>query len=73
MGAIDTLNIHGILSQVRKLDKDERFILLERLISLVRKDDDTEKVSTLSSISGIGSEIWKNVDVDEYIEQERKW
>lgn len=68
-----TLNVHDILSRVRELDKDEQFTLLERLIALIRKHKDAPGVSQLSSISGVGYEIWKDTNIDEYIEQERQW
>ncbi len=68
-----TLNVHDILSRVRELDKDEQFTLLERLIALIRMHEDTPGTSRLSSISGVGSEIWKDTNIDEYIEQERQW
>ena len=67
-----TLNVHDILSRVRELNKDEQFTLLERLIALIRKHEDAPGVSRLSSISGVGSEIWKDTNIDEYIEQERQ-
>ncbi len=67
------LNVHDILSRVRELDKDEQFTLLERLIALIRKHENASGTSQLSSISGVGSEIWENTNIDEYIEQERQW
>lgn len=68
-----TLNIMDILSQVKKLDKDEQFNLLVHLVALVRKEDGSKSDRKLSSISGIGSNIWKDIDIDEYVEQERQW
>jgi hypothetical protein len=67
------LNIQDILSQVRQLGKDEQFTLLERLIALVRKGEKAPKAAKLSSITGVGSEIWKGTDIDGYIEHERQW
>ena len=67
-----TLNVHDILSRVRELDKDEQFTLLERLIALIRKHEDALGVSRLSSIFGVGSEMWKEKNIDEYIEQVRQ-
>lgn len=68
-----TLNIHDILSKVKELDKNEQFTLLERLVAIIRKNDISEAPTKLSKISGIGSNIWKETDIDEYIDQERQW
>jgi hypothetical protein len=68
-----TLNIRKIMTQVKHLNKEEQYTLLECLIALVRKTDDTHQNQKLSSISGVGSEIWKNVNIDEYIDHERQW
>jgi hypothetical protein len=67
------LNIQDILSQVRQLGKDEQYTLLERLIALVRKREDAPKAANLSSITGIGAEIWKGTDIDSYVDHERQW
>ncbi len=68
-----TLNIHDILSRVQELKKEEQLTLLEKLTALIRKDETTNNVSKLSKLSGIGSKIWNNTNVDEYIDQERQW
>lgn len=67
------LNIHDILSKVKKLDKEEQLTLLERLVALIRKEDAQNKPTKLSKITGIGSKVWQSTNIDEYIEQERQW
>jgi len=67
------LNVQDILNQIKRLDKSEQFSLLERLVSLVRKSDEPSNTIKLSSISGLGSEVWQNSNIDQYIEQERQW
>jgi hypothetical protein len=67
------LNVQDILTQIKRLDKSEQFSLLERLVSLVRKSDEPSNAIKLSSISGLGSEVWQNTNIDQYIEQERQW
>jgi len=46
---------------------------LEKLAALLRKEDTINKPIKLSAISGIGSKIWKQTNIQEYIEQERRW
>ena len=67
------LNIHDILSKVKKLDKEEQLTLLERLIALIRRDETLSKPTKLSKISGIGSKVWEKTNIDEYLDQERQW
>ena len=69
----ETIDIHDLMSKIRNLDKEDQFSLLERLVALVRKSDELERVPKLSSISGVGSDIWKNTDIENYIDQERQW
>lgn len=69
----ETIEIHELMSKIRNLDKEDQITLLERLVAIVRKDDDLEKVPKLSSISGVGSFIWKETNIDNYIDQERQW
>lgn len=67
------LNINDILVQVKRLDKKDQLSLLEKLTSLIRKSEHKEYKTKLSSICGVGSSIWSNTDIDEYIDQERQW
>jgi hypothetical protein len=68
-----TLNIQDILVKVRQLRKDEQLTLLERIIALVRKGEEAQKSAKLSSITGVGAEIWKATDIDDYLDTERQW
>lgn len=69
-----TLNINNILSQVAKLDKEDQLSLLQRIVPLLKRSAKTAgSPLPLSSISGIGSEIWKDINIDNYIDHERRW
>ncbi len=69
-----SLNINDILSQVKRLDKEERLNLLQRLVLLLRKTEIAKTSSLrLTSLSGLGSEIWRNANIDKYIDEERQW
>lgn len=67
------LNLNEIISKVSQLDKEEQLNLLERLVIMIRKNEKATISTKLSQISGIGSKIWKNTDIDEYIDHERQW
>ncbi|QEC75869.1 hypothetical protein [Mucilaginibacter ginsenosidivorax] len=67
------LNINEILLQVERLDKEDQLSLLEKLALMIRKSERKQKQTKLSSLSGIGSSLWSNLDIDEYVDQERQW
>lgn len=70
-----SLNINDILSQVKQLEKEDQLTLLQRLASLLKKTETTNAASMpLTSLSGLGSEIWKSTsEIDNYIDKERQW
>ena len=65
-------HIDSILAEVKHLNKEEQLTLLEKLVAIIRREQKVSGVK-LSSISGVGSEIWRGVDIDKYIETEREW
>lgn len=70
-----SLNLNDILTQVKQLDKEDQLTLLQRLASLLKRAEAPKAASMrLTSLSGLGSEIWKSSnDIDNYIDEERQW
>lgn len=70
-----SININDILSQVKRLDKQDQLTLLQQLALLLKRAEATKTTSMhLSTLSGLGSEIWKSTDdIDSYIDAERQW
>ncbi|HEV7349863.1 hypothetical protein [Telluribacter sp.] len=70
-----SVNLNEILSQVKQLDKEDQLTLLQRMAYLLRRGEAPKKASMrLTSLSGLGSGIWKNTDdIDQYIDGERQW
>lgn len=70
-----SLNINDILSQVKQLGKEDQLTLLQRIASLLKRTQTAKTTSTrLTSLSGLGSEVWKSADdIDNYIDGERQW
>ena len=69
-----SLNINDILSQVKRLDKEEPLNLLQRLVLLLRKTEIAKTSSLrLTFLSGLGREIWRDANIDKYIDEERQW
>lgn len=70
-----SLKINKIISQVRQLNKSDQLTLLQRLVPLLKRIVAAKDTSVrLTSICGVGSEIWKSAgEIDNYIEEERQW
>jgi len=68
-----TISISNIVSQIKKLKHSEKINVLEKIVSLIKSESEAGQKIPLSSISGLGSEIWKDADIDAYVENERKW
>ncbi len=64
-------HIESILSEVEHLNSEEQLTLLEKLVAIIRKQKASDV--KLSSISGVGAEIWRGMDINKYIETEREW
>ena len=56
----------------QQLPLDDQLLLISLLSEQVRRelDRDGEPVDMLS-LAGLGAELWQNIDVDAYLEQER--
>lgn len=69
------IKVENILSQISKLDYESRLYLMERLVRLVRKQGKEKKSGTahLTELSNLGAEIWQNVNIDKYVQEERQW
>jgi hypothetical protein len=67
--------IEKILSQIRKLDYESRLFLTQKLLRQMRKDREkhSSPVHYLIELESLGSEIWKDINIDEYVQQERQW
>jgi hypothetical protein len=65
-------NYDHIISEIKSLSLSDQLVVLEQTVALVRAK--TGKASTHRSIlelKGRGRDIWKKIDVNEYLEQER--
>jgi hypothetical protein len=60
-----------VLKQVQYLSPDEQFRLLEDLVALIRQRAVTKPLHSILELEGLGKEIWEDIDVDQYLQQER--
>ncbi len=67
------VSIEGILGEVGQLNEKDQVMLLEQLTQIIKTNKQNTKKTTLDSIKGIGADIWKGVDIDQYVANEREW
>jgi hypothetical protein len=67
------LKLNKILVQVQKLSKFEQAALLKKISSLIIGNEHPRKSVRLIEISGLGSSLWHDVDIDKYVDDERQW
>ena len=66
------IRIDELIHQIEDLDYDSKLNLLERLVSLLKQNKEVSK-TRLTELNGLGSEIWKGVDIETYLSSERQW
>lgn len=67
-----TVEYEQIASMARQLGLRERLQLLQELLGTISNDVvETSSKRSIFELKGVGAEMWREVDVDEYIRQER--
>ncbi|NDJ18374.1 hypothetical protein [Myxacorys almedinensis] len=57
--------------QVENLTPEEQLRLLEELASLVRHHISPKPKRSILELEGLGKEVWREMDAQEYVDQER--
>ncbi len=67
------LTVDNIFSQIKKLKQSDQVSLSQKIASLLKGEKKKSESVKLTDISGLGSHIWTNLNIDDYIEKERQW
>lgn len=67
-----TTNIDQIINLISKLDFDDKINIVESVVGMLKKREHYTSPK-LSELRGLGAEIWKDIDVENYLENERRW
>jgi hypothetical protein len=68
--------VKDILSQIKKLDYETKIELMEEIVNLLKAnkiEQERRSETRLTDLNELGSEIWKDVNIDQYVERERQW
>jgi hypothetical protein len=67
-----TLNINQIVSEIEKLDYNDKINILSRIAKLLKREDRVHQINSIIRLKGLGKNIWRTIDVDNYISDERE-
>jgi hypothetical protein len=65
------LDYRGLLEQASRLSQQEKTDLLAELASQLRDDSRKGNKRSIKELRGLGKEIWKGIDAQEYVNMER--
>lgn len=65
-----TVSHSELLELIRNLDIEEQLRLMEEVAVIIRTKIKTKKHSILE-LKGLGKEIWKSIDAQDYVNRER--
>lgn len=63
--------INHIITEFKTFTLSDQLILLEEMASLIRRRSEPAKLRQISEIRGRGKELWRGIDVKNYIDGER--
>lgn len=64
-------NIDQIISQIDRLSYDEKVEVMDKIIHSFKRQRLASRPG-LTSLKGLGKNIWQDIDVDQYINSQRK-
>ena len=67
-----SVNINQIVNQIEKLDYNNKISILARLVNLLKREGKVSHPSSITSLKGLGKDVWQKIDTASYISAERK-
>ena len=64
-------NYNQVISEIKTLNLSDQLRLLEEMAMLIRKKTSKTRPRSILELKGKGKDIWKEVDVKTYIDEER--
>ena len=65
------VNYNQVMAQIKTLDLSDQLRLLEETAILIREKTDLSKPRSILELKGKGKEIWKALNIKNYIDEER--
>ncbi len=67
-----TINIDQIVNEIEKLDYKDKINIMSRIVNLLKREDQTRQVYSITRIKGLGKNVWQKSDIEAYIANERE-
>jgi DNA-binding HxlR family transcriptional regulator len=64
-------NYNQVISEIKTLDLSDQLRLLEEMVTLIRKKTSKTSPRSILELKGKGKDIWKELNVKAYIDEER--
>lgn len=68
---LPTNSYESAFQMAASLTREERLRLIRELASVATNDTDSEEDSSVLALCGLGQEIWRRMDAQEYVRRER--
>ena len=66
------VELDKITREIEGLDYDNKINLMARMVSMLKWTPVSKKSYKITDLKGLGKDIWKNVDVEDFIQKERE-
>ena len=67
-----TININQIVSEIEKLDYNDKITIVSRIVSLLKHEEKSHQSYSITQLKGLGKNIWHKTDIASYINAERE-
>ncbi len=68
-----TARIDNIMNEVSTYDVEMRILLIEKILDSIKTAGKQKHSAGLSELKGLGADLWKQIDVQKYIDEQREW
>ncbi len=65
------VNYYQVISKIKLLNLSDQLRLLEETATLIRKKTGNLNPRSILELKGKGKDIWKDIDITKYIDEER--
>lgn len=60
-----------VIQQVKHMTTSDQLKLLEEVAAIIRHQVESKPKRSLLELDGLGAEMWRQIDVDDYLDEER--
>ena len=68
----NTLNINQIVSEIEKLDYNDKINILTKIVHQLKREDKVHQINSITRLKGLGKNVWRMTNSDTYIKEERE-